>query len=118
LEKRLQFHRDEVQALLVMEEELFSGSDDGVVNVYTPLSEHPIRSTSLSRPIMAFAEFGPFLVVGCGDGGILFLRAKDLSLFAELKSHESSVMALSVSQGQLFSASFDRTVRVWSRVGE
>lgn len=116
LRRRLQFHKDEVQALLVIGDELYSGSDDGVINVYRTNADSPVRTTSLGRAIMAFAELDSNLVVGLGDGGILVLHAKELWLVAELKSHASSVMALAVvTKRHLVSGSFDKTVRVWER---
>ncbi|KAH9261234.1 hypothetical protein BASA81_000938 [Batrachochytrium salamandrivorans] len=116
LRRRLQFHKDEVQALLVIGDELYSGSDDGVINVYRTNADSPVRTTSLGRAIMAFSELDSNLVVGLGDGGILVLHAKELWLVAELKSHASSVMALAVvTKRHLVSGSFDKTVRVWER---
>jgi len=115
LKARFTNHKDEVQALLVIGDELYSGSDDGVIAVHSSYDQTggPTRFVELNRPVMALAEYQSLLAVGFGDGGIVLLNAANLSKFGELKGHTASVMSL-VTRGELLlSGSFDKSVRVW-----
>lgn len=116
LKTRFLVHKDEVQALVVIDSELYSGSDDGVIAVYSSCEQEvdrPSRFHNLHRPILSLAGIGNYLVVGFGDGGIVLLNRDDLTTFAELKGHASGVMCLGSTGHSLLSGSFDQTIRVW-----
>lgn len=115
MRNKILFHKDEVQALIVVDNKLYSGSDDGVVAVHEGPEQDckEVKHIRLHRAILALGAYKSFLVVGCGDGTVLLLNRSDLSEFGEVKGHSSGVMSLVTNNDQLVSGSFDQTIRVW-----
>jgi len=116
LEHTITGHQDEVQALAVVGNRLVSGADDGVIMVHNASDFSLHESVPLGRPVLTIADASEDIVAaGLGDGTIVLLKkGKALVPHAELKGHESSVMALlSWKRKGIVSGSYDMSVRAW-----
>ncbi|CAL9696714.1 unnamed protein product [Knipowitschia caucasica] len=125
-------HYDGIETLLVQGERLFSGSrDTGLKLWHLPSrdllqqvpSAHRDWVSSLALVPLGLvrsgsARSGPVLVSGC-RGGILKLWSGDsLTALAEVRGHDSAVNGLCSNNSHLFSASDDRTVKMWRFRGD
>ncbi|KAJ8393382.1 hypothetical protein AAFF_G00061040 [Aldrovandia affinis] len=91
-------HSDGVEALLAQGDGLFSGARDGT-----------IRKWDLSRK-----DLKEEVAMAQRDGGVLRLwHTGTLGPLGELRGHDSPINGISSNSSHFFSASDDRTVKIW-----
>ncbi|XP_060634387.2 kinesin-like protein KIF21A isoform X6 [Anolis sagrei] len=110
-------HYDGIEALTIMGDNLFSGSRDNGIKKWDLAQRDLIQQVPNAHKDWVCAlgpvPGSPVLLSGC-RGGILKLW--DVDTFApisELKGHDSPINAICTNSSQIFTASDDRTVRIW-----
>nr|XP_060634384.1 kinesin-like protein KIF21A isoform X3 [Anolis sagrei ordinatus] len=110
-------HYDGIEALTIIGDNLFSGSRDNGIKKWDLAQRDLIQQVPNAHKDWVCAlgpvPGSPVLLSGC-RGGILKLW--DVDTFApisELKGHDSPINAICTNSSQIFTASDDRTVRIW-----
>ncbi|CAB1313447.1 unnamed protein product [Coregonus sp. 'balchen'] len=99
-------HYDGIESLVVQGDVLFSGSRDNVPNAH--------RDWVCALGVVPGS---PALLSGCRGGVLKLWHADTLGALGELKGHESPINGISTNSSHLFTASDDRTVKIWRARG-
>ncbi|KAL7155839.1 hypothetical protein ABFS83_03G102400 [Erythranthe nasuta] len=103
-----------------------SGDSEGVICIWEanpPFSELPLKKLYEGKDwrysgihTMAVSETTQYLYTGGGDKLVKAWSLQDYTISCSMSGHKSVVSSLVVSEGVLFSGSWDGTVRLWSLV--
>lgn len=110
-------HKGAITAIAVVSpDEVYTASIDGTAVQFSTAAEvegkREIRKISVGSPIRSLLLSGDTLYVGCVNGSIVAVNSSsELSAFPS--KHDDAVVALSVQEGVLVSASYDNQIRVW-----
>ena len=138
--RTLRGHTDDVWSLAVGPRgELYSGSADNTIRVWSPAGDH-LKTLKGHTDWVVCLAVGPGGELYSGSEGsddprsglddadsgdevepsqIIIWDAEAGTVLRMLRGHSETVVCLAVgSFGELYSGSFDRTIRVWSRTGE
>lgn len=119
--KNVAHHKKGVFALIAVGNYLFSGGADGVLtrwNADTATSIESVHLSNLSIRSLLYLAQAQQIAVGCSDGNIYFLNAKDLSLANTLeKVHVPSVFCLGSSKDEQWLVSGGRDAHLqWTNL--
>lgn len=114
-------HYDGIEALAVQGDSLFSGSRDNGIKKWDLAQKVLLQQVPNAHKdwvcALGLVPGAPALLSGC-RGGVLKLWHADSCLpLAEMRGHDSPINAICVNASHLFTASDDRTVRIWSARG-
>nr|XP_020652631.1 kinesin-like protein KIF21A isoform X5 [Pogona vitticeps]XP_020652633.1 kinesin-like protein KIF21A isoform X6 [Pogona vitticeps] len=114
-------HYDGIEALTIMGDNLFSGSRDNGIKKWDLAQKDLVQQVPNAHKdwvcALGLVPGSPVLLSGC-RGGILKLWNVDTFLpISELKGHDSPINAICTNSSQIFTASDDRTVRIWKAPG-
>ncbi|XP_039197235.1 kinesin-like protein KIF21A isoform X8 [Crotalus tigris] len=110
-------HYDGIEALTIMGDNLFSGSRDNGIKKWDLAQKDLIQQVPNAHKdwvcALGVVPDSSVLLSGC-RGGILKLWSGDtFAPIGELKGHDSPINAICSNSSQIFTASDDRTVKIW-----
>ncbi|XP_070803891.1 kinesin-like protein KIF21A isoform X5 [Pituophis catenifer annectens] len=110
-------HYDGIEALTIMGDNLFSGSRDNGIKKWDLAQKDLIQQVPNAHKdwvcALGVIPDSSVLLSGC-RGGILKLWSGDtFAPISELKGHDSPINAICSNSSQIFTASDDRTVKIW-----
>ncbi|XP_070611430.1 kinesin-like protein KIF21A isoform X5 [Erythrolamprus reginae] len=110
-------HYDGIEALTIMGDNLFSGSRDNGIKKWDLAQKDLIQQVPNAHKdwvcALGVVPDSSVLLSGC-RGGILKLWTGDtFAPICELKAHDSPINAICSNSSQIFTASDDRTVKIW-----
>ncbi|KAM5334066.1 kinesin-like protein KIF21A isoform 15-T15 [Glossophaga mutica] len=110
-------HYDGIEALTIQGDNLFSGSRDNGIKKWDLAQKDLLQQVPNAHKdwvcALGVAPGHPVLLSGC-RGGILKLWNVDTFVpVGEMKGHDSPINAICVNSTHIFTASDDRTVRIW-----
>ncbi|XP_026558617.1 kinesin-like protein KIF21A isoform X3 [Pseudonaja textilis] len=110
-------HYDGIEALTIMGDNLFSGSRDNGIKKWDLAQKDLIQQVPNAHKdwvcALGVVPDSSVLVSGC-RGGILKLWSGDtFAPITELKGHDSPINAICSNPSHIFTASDDRTVKIW-----
>ncbi|XP_054447229.1 kinesin-like protein KIF21A isoform X6 [Pteronotus mesoamericanus] len=110
-------HYDGIEALTIQGDNLFSGSRDNGIKKWDLAQKDLLQQVPNAHKdwvcALGAVPGHPVLLSGC-RGGILKLWNMDTFVpVGEMKGHDSPINAICVNSTHIFTASDDRTVRIW-----
>ncbi|KAM6437074.1 kinesin-like protein KIF21A isoform 4-T4 [Liasis olivaceus] len=110
-------HYDGIEALTIMGDHLFSGSRDNGIKKWDLAQKDLIQQVPNAHKdwvcALGVVPDSSVLLSGC-RGGILKLWSGDtFAPISELRGHDSPINAICSNSSQIFTASDDRTVKIW-----
>ncbi|XP_053777608.1 kinesin-like protein KIF21A isoform X9 [Desmodus rotundus] len=110
-------HYDGIEALTIQGDNLFSGSRDNGIKKWDLAQKDLLQQVPNAHKdwvcALGVVPGHPLLLSGC-RGGILKLWNMDTFVpVGEMKGHDSPINAICVNSTHIFTASDDRTVRIW-----
>ncbi|XP_026533423.1 kinesin-like protein KIF21A isoform X6 [Notechis scutatus] len=110
-------HYDGIEALTIMGDNLFSGSRDNGIKKWDLAQKDLIQQVPNAHKdwvcALGVVPDSSVLLSGC-RGGILKLWSGDtFAPITELKGHDSPINAICSNPSHIFTASDDRTVKIW-----
>ncbi|TNN55171.1 Kinesin-like protein KIF21A [Liparis tanakae] len=117
-------HQDGVESLAVNGDVFYSGSRDYHIKKWDLGSKRLLQSVSTQTDwvsalgVMPGQWSGsPVLLGGCRGGLLRLWHADSLAPLGEVRGHDSPINGLATNGSQLFTASDDRTVKIWEAKG-
>uniref|UniRef100_UPI0035900E07 kinesin-like protein KIF21A isoform X2 n=1 Tax=Myxine glutinosa TaxID=7769 RepID=UPI0035900E07 len=111
-------HYDGIESLAIVGSALFSGSrDNGIKKWHLQKHELVQQIPNAHRDwVCALGSLPgqPVLVSACRAGALRLWHADSFTPIVELRGHESPINAVASNSTHVFTASNDRTVRIWS----
>ncbi|XP_028603537.2 kinesin-like protein KIF21A isoform X4 [Podarcis muralis] len=110
-------HYDGIEALTIMGDNLFSGSRDNGIKKWDLAQKDLIQQVPNAHKdwvcALGLVPGSPVLLSGCRGGILKLWNVDTFAPISELKGHDSPINAICTNSGQIFTASDDRTVRIW-----
>ncbi|KAM8740803.1 kinesin-like protein KIF21A isoform 2-T2 [Acanthopagrus schlegelii] len=113
-------HQDSVESLAVHGDVLYSGSRDYYIKKWDLASKQLLQSASAQADWVSALGVVPgssVLLSGCRGGLLRLWHVDSLAPLGEVRGHDSPINGLATNGSQLFTASDDRTVKVWEAKG-
>uniref|UniRef100_A0A8C1C6J8 Kinesin family member 21A n=1 Tax=Cyprinus carpio carpio TaxID=630221 RepID=A0A8C1C6J8_CYPCA len=114
-------HYDGIESLVVQGDCLFSGSrDNGIKKWDLTRKDLQQQVPNAHRDwvcALGVVPASPMLLSGCRGGVLKLWHTDTLSPLGELRGHESPINSISTNSSCLFTASDDRTVKIWRARG-
>ncbi|XP_029968795.1 kinesin-like protein KIF21A isoform X2 [Salarias fasciatus] len=113
-------HQDGVESLTVHGEVLYSSSRDHCIKKWDLTSKQLLQTASgLADWVSALGVVpgSPVLLSGCRGGLLRLWHSGSLAPLGEVQGHDSPINGLAANSSQLFTASDDRTVKIWEAKG-
>uniref|UniRef100_G3Q5K3 Kinesin family member 21A n=1 Tax=Gasterosteus aculeatus aculeatus TaxID=481459 RepID=G3Q5K3_GASAC len=113
-------HQDGVESLAVHGDVFYSGSRDYHIKKWDLGSKRLLQSVSAQADwVSALGTMpgSPVLLSGCRGGLLRLWHADSLAPLGEVRGHDSPINGLASNGNQLFTASDDRTVKIWEAKG-
>uniref|UniRef100_A0AAY4DKU7 Kinesin motor domain-containing protein n=1 Tax=Denticeps clupeoides TaxID=299321 RepID=A0AAY4DKU7_9TELE len=114
-------HYDGIESLVVQGECLFSGSRDNGIKKWDLSRKDLLQQVPNAHRdwvcALGVVPGSPTLLSGCRGGVLKLWRTDTLAPLGELKGHESPINGISTNSSLLFTASDDRTVKIWRARG-
>ncbi|XP_052453801.1 kinesin-like protein KIF21A isoform X7 [Carassius gibelio] len=114
-------HYDGIESLVVQGDSLFSGSrDNGIKKWDLTRKDLQQQVPNAHRDWVCALGVVPasaMLLSGCRGGVLKLWHTDTLSPLGELRGHESPINSISTNSSHLFTASDDRTVKIWRARG-
>uniref|UniRef100_A0A672IJ04 Kinesin family member 21A n=1 Tax=Salarias fasciatus TaxID=181472 RepID=A0A672IJ04_SALFA len=114
-------HQDGVESLTVHGEVLYSSSRDHCIKKWDLTSKQLLQQTAsgLADWVSALGVVpgSPVLLSGCRGGLLRLWHSGSLAPLGEVQGHDSPINGLAANSSQLFTASDDRTVKIWEAKG-
>ncbi|XP_029010436.1 kinesin-like protein KIF21A isoform X2 [Betta splendens] len=114
-------HYDGIESLVVQGDMLFSGSRDNGVKKWDLDRRDLLQQVPNAHRdwvcALGVVPGSPALLSGCRGGVLKLWHTDTLGTLGELKGHESPINSISTNSSHLFTASDDRTVKIWRARG-
>ncbi|XP_030646391.1 kinesin-like protein KIF21A, partial [Chanos chanos] len=114
-------HYDGIESLVVQGDCLFSGSRDNGIKKWDLSRQDLLQQVPNAHRdwvcALGIVPGSAALLSGCRGGVLKLWHTDTLSSLGELRGHESPINAISTNNSQLFTASDDRTVKIWRAKG-
>ncbi|KAK9516268.1 hypothetical protein VZT92_024209 [Zoarces viviparus] len=114
-------HYDGIESLVVQGDILFSGSRDNGIKKWDLDRKDLLQQVPNAHRdwvcALGVVPGSPALLSGCRGGVLKLWHTDTLGTLGELKGHESPINGISTNSSHLFTASDDRTVKVWRARG-
>ncbi|XP_072530316.1 kinesin-like protein KIF21A isoform X3 [Salminus brasiliensis] len=114
-------HQDGMEALSIQGDSLYSAGRDHCIKKWDlsrkQLQQHVDRAHSDWMSTLAMVPGSRVLMSACRGGLLKLWRSDTLRPLGELRGHDSAVNSISTNSTHLFTASEDRTVRIWQVKG-
>ncbi|XP_078104271.1 kinesin-like protein KIF21B isoform X3 [Sander vitreus] len=111
-------HYDGIECLAVQGDVLFSGSRDNGIKKWD------LEQQELTQQIpnahkdwvcaLAYVPGRPMLLSACRGGMLKVWNVENFTPIGEVRGHESPINAICTNSRQIFTASSDKTVKIWS----
>ncbi|XP_052410499.1 kinesin-like protein KIF21A isoform X1 [Carassius gibelio] len=114
-------HQDGLEALAIHGNSLFTAARDSCIKkwdlTHKQLQEQVEQAHSDLLSSLAVVPDSSAVMSGCKGGLLKFWHADTLRALGEIRGHDSSVNDICTNGSQLFTASDDRTVKIWQVKG-
>uniref|UniRef100_A0A671YQF9 Kinesin family member 21A n=1 Tax=Sparus aurata TaxID=8175 RepID=A0A671YQF9_SPAAU len=114
-------HQDSVESLAVHRDVLYSGSRDYYIKKWDLASKQLLQQSASAQAdwvsALGVVPGSPVLLSGCRGGLLRLWHVDSLAPLGEVRGHDSPINGLATNGSQLFTASDDRTVKVWEAKG-
>ncbi|KAG7215946.1 hypothetical protein INR49_031542 [Caranx melampygus] len=113
-------HQDGVESLCVHGDIFYSGSRDYYIKKWDLGSKRLLQSASAQADwvsALGVVPGSPVLLSGCRGGLLRLWHVDSLAPLGEVRGHDSPINGLASNSSQLFTASDDRTVKIWEAKG-
>ncbi|KAF4114486.1 kinesin-like protein KIF21A isoform X3 [Onychostoma macrolepis] len=110
-------HQDGLEALAIHGDSLFTAARDSCIKKWDltrkQLQEQVEQTHSDLLSSLAVVPGSSAVMSGCKGGLLKFWHTDTLRALGEIRGHDSSVNDICTNSSQLFTASDDRTVKIW-----
>ncbi|XP_032076854.1 kinesin-like protein KIF21A isoform X6 [Thamnophis elegans] len=110
-------HYDGIEALTIMGDNLFSGSRDNGIKKWDLAQKDLIQQVPNAHKdwvcALGVVPDSSVLLSGCRGGILKLWNGDTFAPISELKGHDSPINAICSNSSQIFTASDDRTVKIW-----
>uniref|UniRef100_A0A3P8SMC0 Kinesin family member 21A n=1 Tax=Amphiprion percula TaxID=161767 RepID=A0A3P8SMC0_AMPPE len=113
-------HQDGVESLAVHGDTFYSSSRDHYIKKWDLASKQLLQSVSAQADwvsVLGVVPGSSVLLSGCRGGLLRLWHTDSLTPLGELQGHDSPINGLASNSSQLFTASDDRTVKIWEAKG-
>ncbi|XP_052400035.1 kinesin-like protein KIF21A isoform X1 [Carassius gibelio] len=114
-------HYDGIESLVVQGDCLFSGSRDNGIKKWDLTRKDLLQQVPNAHRdwvcALGVVPAFPILLSGCRGGVLKLWNTDTLSPLGELRGHDSPINSISTNSSHLFTASDDRTVKIWRARG-
>ncbi|XP_030004588.1 kinesin-like protein KIF21A isoform X2 [Sphaeramia orbicularis] len=114
-------HQDGVESLAVHGDVFYSGSRDYYIKKWDLANKQLLQQSACSQSdwvsALGLVPGSPVLLSGCRGGLLRLWHADSLAPLGEIRGHDSPINGLAINSSQLFTASDDRTVKIWEAKG-
>nr|XP_057932658.1 kinesin-like protein KIF21A isoform X3 [Doryrhamphus excisus] len=114
-------HYDGIESLVVQGDIFFSGSRDNGIKKWDLDRKDLLQQVPNAHRdwvcALGLVPGAPALLSGCRGGVLKLWHTDTLAALGELKGHDSPINGIATNSGHLFTASDDRTVKIWRARG-
>ncbi|KAM9754564.1 kinesin-like protein KIF21A isoform 3-T3 [Menidia menidia] len=114
-------HYDGIESLVVQGDIFFSGSRDNGIKKWDLDRKDLLQQVPNAHRdwvcALGVVPNSPALLSGCRGGVLKLWHTDTLGTLGELKGHESPINSIAANSSHLFTASDDRTVKIWRARG-
>uniref|UniRef100_A0A672FC09 Kinesin family member 21A n=1 Tax=Salarias fasciatus TaxID=181472 RepID=A0A672FC09_SALFA len=114
-------HYDGIESLVIQGDIFFSGSRDNGIKKWDLDRRDLLQQVPNAHRdwvcALGVVPGSPALLSGCRAGVLKLWHTESLGSLGELKGHESPINSISANSSLLFTASDDRTVKIWRARG-
>uniref|UniRef100_A0A3Q1GNI3 Kinesin family member 21A n=1 Tax=Acanthochromis polyacanthus TaxID=80966 RepID=A0A3Q1GNI3_9TELE len=113
-------HQDGVESLAVHGDVFYSSSRDHYIKKWDLARKQLLQSVSAQADwvsVLGVVPGSSMLLSGCRGGLLRLWHTDSLAPLGEIQGHDSPINSLASNSSQLFTASDDRTVKIWEAKG-